>query len=298
MALYRFETPVRDDYLAVPGARLYVREVGVGTPLVVLHGGPDFNHHYLLPELDRLSAALRLIYYDQRGRGKSSPGVDPEDVSIDSEVADLEHIRRHLGLEAISLLGHSWGGVLAMEYAVRHPDRVAGLILMNSAPASYADRMIPGERSRAADAESRARMRSIAETPEYAAGNIAVEAEYYREHFRAAVRRPEDLERVVGSLRVHFSPEDIVKARAIESRLYAQTWDLPGYDLLAMLRRTRPRMLVIHGEHDIIPLECAINVAAAVPGARLVVLEDCGHFAFLDRPAEVFDAIADFSSRT
>jgi proline iminopeptidase len=130
---------VREGYLPIPGAQLYFREIGDGLPLVILHGGPDFNHNYLLPEMDRLSSDFRLIYYDQRGRGKSSAGVVAEDVAIDSEVDDLDRLTEHFGLSAITLLGHSWGGLLAMEFVTRHPDRVTHLILMNTAPASHAD---------------------------------------------------------------------------------------------------------------------------------------------------------------
>src|SRR5262245_47742741 len=123
---------VREGCIPVPGAQLYFREIGTGVPLVVLHGGPDFNHGYLLPDLDRLSRSFRLIYYDQRGRGRSSGTVSPEDVGIDSEIDDLETVRRHFGLDAVSLLGHSWGGLLAMEYATRHPDRLSHMILLNT----------------------------------------------------------------------------------------------------------------------------------------------------------------------
>jgi proline iminopeptidase len=84
----------REGYVPVPGAQLYFREVGNGRPIVVLHGGPDFNHNYLLPELDRLSSTYRLIYYDQRGRGKSSAGVAAEDVSVDSELEGLDRLER------------------------------------------------------------------------------------------------------------------------------------------------------------------------------------------------------------
>ena len=97
---------------------LFCRDVGEGPPIVVVHGGPDFDHFYLLPELDRLAGAFRLIYYDQRGRGLSAAGVRPEDVSIASELDDLDLVRRHFGLETVAVLGHSWGGVLAMEYAI------------------------------------------------------------------------------------------------------------------------------------------------------------------------------------
>lgn len=92
------------------GHRLFCRDVGVGHPIVVLHGGPSFDHTYLLPELDRLADAFRLVYYDQRGRGRSAQGVRPEDVSLRSEIDDLDRVRSHFGLESVAVLGNSWGG--------------------------------------------------------------------------------------------------------------------------------------------------------------------------------------------
>src|SRR5678815_350038 len=113
------------------GAALYVRTIGRGAPVIVLHGGPDFDHGYLLPELDRWKDGFRLVYYDQRGRGKSAENVRPEDVTLASDVEDLDRVRRHLGVEAPAILGHSWGALLALEYALRHPTHVSRLILMN-----------------------------------------------------------------------------------------------------------------------------------------------------------------------
>ena len=85
----------RDGLVRTDQAQLYVREIGTGWPIIVIHGGPDFDHCYLLPEMDRLADAFRLIYYDQRGRGRSARGVRPGDVSIRSEIEDLESVRRH-----------------------------------------------------------------------------------------------------------------------------------------------------------------------------------------------------------
>jgi proline iminopeptidase len=211
---------VREGYFPVPGAKLYFREVGDGGPaLVILHGGPDFNHNYLLPDLDRLSSEFHVIYYDQRGRGKSSRGVAPEAVNIKSEVDDLDRLRQHLGLGTIALPGHSWGGVLAMEYATCHSDHVSHLILMNTGPASHADYLRFREQRHAVEATSLAKMRTIANTPEYANGDIETEAECYRVHFSNTLRRSDHLEGVVRRLRSHFTPQDTLKARAIEDRL-------------------------------------------------------------------------------
>jgi proline iminopeptidase len=280
--------------MAVPGARLYYRVVGSSTPLVVLHGGPDFNHNYLLPELDRLAGLVRLIYYDQRGRGKSSEGVMAADVTIDSEIDDLERLRQHLGLDTVALLGHSWGCVLAMEYATRYPDRTSHVVLMNSAPASHRDLLLfRGERE-VAEVDSLSRMRAIAQTRAYLEGDLETEAEYYRAHFRRALRRPERVAEIVARLRTHFSPESIILARAIEDRLYDQTWQRPEYDLVRRLESFTKPLLVLHGEHDFVPLACSAHIAAASTTGRLVVLRECGHFAYLESPAALVEAIEGF----
>src|ERR1700756_4057862 len=123
-----------DSRIPVRGTGLYCREVGRGAPMIVLHGGPDFDISYLLPELDRLSDKFHLIYYDQRGRGRSADHVKPEDVTLESEMSDLDEVRQHFHLDKVVLLGHSWGTVLDLEYALRHSEHVSRLVLMDPAP--------------------------------------------------------------------------------------------------------------------------------------------------------------------
>jgi proline iminopeptidase len=278
--------------VGIDGARLYVHEIGAGHPVVVVHGGPDFDSTHLRPELDRLADRFRLIYYDQRGRGRSAEGVAPEDVSITSEVEDLDRLRAHLGYESVAVLGHSWGGLLAMEYAVRHPARVSHLVLMNTAPASYADWLLLREdmRRRRSEHDLEA-MAAVTAGPDHARGDLGAEADYYRIHFRIALP-PELLDRVVDRLRAHFTPASVLTARAIEERLYGQTCLRPDYDLLPKLRRLAVPTLVVHGDRDLVPVEAARHIADAVPGARLHVLEGCGHFAYLERPDDLHELVA------
>jgi proline iminopeptidase len=284
----------REGHVPVPGARLYFREIGSGIPMLVLHGGPDFNHRYLLPELDGLATHFRLVYYDQRGRGLSSEGVASDDVGIDSEIDDVDRMRAHFGLDRMALLGHSWGGVLAMAYASRRPDRVSHLILLNSAPGSHASFVRFRRGRESTEGETLAKMRTIAATPRYAEGDVATEAEYYRLHFARTLLGSGRLEAVIGRLRPDFKPADIVKARVIEDRLYAQTWRRPEFDVVSPLAEAKVPTLILHGDEDLIPLECANAIADAIPGSRLIVLRNCGHFSYLERPAEVAEAIVDF----
>lgn len=280
-------------------AQLYYREVGEGTPLVVLHGGPDFDHSYLLPEIDLLASRLRLVLYDQRGRGRSADGVQPEDVDLESEIEDVEAVRMHFGFDRIAVLGHSWGGLLAAEYAIRHPDRVSHLILMNSAPLSHRSflsfRSDLRESRTPRDLEE---MQRLTSTPEFQQGDIGVERDFYRLHFKPATRDARLLEEIVSRIRVHFTSETLLLARAIEERLYDDTWVSPGYDLLPALSRLNTPMLVLHGANDFIPVVVAKEVAASPPRARLTVVEGCGHFAFAEKPDEVMKTVAEFVTKT
>jgi proline iminopeptidase len=273
-------------------AQLYCRDVGDGPPIVVIHGGPDFDHNYLLPELDRLAASFRLIYYDQRGRGRSAERVGPDDVTMRSETDDLETLGRHFGFEAVAVLGHSWGCLVAIEFAIRHPDRVSHLILMNTAPASGEGfRLLRDYLRRIRPPGDVERMAEIASSEAFRRGDVDAEAAYYRIHYAPTERSADLLDQLVGRLRVDVDAAGILLARAIENRLFEQTWLVPGYDLLPALRGLDVPALVLHGEHDFVPVELAADIAAAIPGARLAVLPDCGHFAFLDAPDEVHDQV-------
>jgi proline iminopeptidase len=286
---------MNEGHLAVRGAQLYYREVGDGEPLIVVHGGPDFDHFHLLPEMDRLADRFRLIYYDQRGRGRSSGQVKPEDVSIETEVSDLDWLRQHFELDTVGVLGHSWGALLALEYTAAHPDRVNRLILMNAAPATHEDFLHFRLQRESAHADRLAVMRQIAATPAYQEGDIEAEARYYRLHFDTGMAGEENVEKIVTRLRRHFTPADIVKARAIEDRLHEQTWQKTDYDVLARLGEFAAPTLVIHGAQELIPVECARRIATAIPGAKLVVLENCGHFAYLEQPQAVRTAVEEWT---
>ncbi|HYM26308.1 MAG TPA: alpha/beta hydrolase, partial [Vicinamibacterales bacterium] len=251
---------------------------------------------YLLPDMDRLADGYRLIYYDQRGRGRSADGVRPEDVSMRSEVADLDAVRAHFQLPKTAVLGHSWGGVLALEYAIAHPDRVSHLILLNSGPASADDYAKFRAHYLEVQGAAMDRQRAIAGGDAYkAADPDAIEARY-RIHFAPAFQRVENLDALLPRMRPTFE-SGVLLARAVEDRLTAETWALKGYDLRPKLARLKIPTLVVWSDHDFIPFDTTKDIADAIPGARLVTLKACGHFSFLECPAEVRAAVDEFFQR-
>jgi len=286
-----------ESRIKVDNTSLYVRVVGKGQPVIVLHGGPDFDHSYLLPDLDRLSDQFRLIYYDQRGRGKSADHVNPNDVTLMSDLNDLDRVRQHFGLNSVALLGHSWGAVLALEYALRHPTRVSHIILMNPAPVSAVDlaafRKIYVEKL-GADMD---RQQTIKASSAYQAGDPDAVIARYRIHFKPSLARAEDYEKLMVRMQAAFrsqGSEGIVKARAVEDRLMLDTWQVPGYDLTPKIRSLRIPTLVIAGDHDFFPIEVAAHISEAIPNAQLVTMKNCGHFAYLECPGDVRKAFVGF----
>jgi proline iminopeptidase len=284
----------REIRIPVDGADLYAREIGEGPVIIVLHGGPDFDHTYLLPELDRLSDHRRLIYYDQRGRGRSAAHVQPADVTLASDLDDLDKVRQYFHLDKVVLLGHSWGTVLALEYALRYPQHVSRLILMNPGPASTGDyKQLRSDwlEKRPGDMERR---KTISSTPAYQQGDPAAVSAYYRIHFKPAFAHPENYEKFMTRLSASFTREGVLKARAVEARLMTETWSKPDYNLLPKLKTVTVPALVISGDHEFIPAQSAEHIAQSLPNARLVTLKDCGHFTYLECPAAVRENIDAF----
>jgi proline iminopeptidase len=283
-----------ESRIPVKGAELYSREIGKGRAIIILHGGPDFDYSYLLPELDRLADSYRLIYYDQRGRGRSAAGVQPEDVTLASDVSDIDKVREHFKLDQVILLGHSWGTVLALEYALRYPQRVSGLILMNPAPASTADYKQLRNEWLEKRPEAMEQRKTIAASAAYQEGDPEAVTAYYRIHFKPALARSEDYDKIIARMRASFTKEGVLKARAVEDRLMQETWSLPDYDLLAKLKRVNIPTLVITGDHEFIPPATADHISQAIPHARLVTLKDCGHFSYMESPVAVHQEIDTF----
>jgi len=144
----------------VGDCELYVEEEGGGTPLVLINGGPGGTHHYFHPWFSRAADFARVVYYDQRGCGLSDHEPGEKGYSVDQAVADLDAIRRALGVEKWVVLGYSYGGFLAQWYTVNHPEHVAGLVLLGSSTGMWAE-LQPGRQYDYLSDEERTRLREI-----------------------------------------------------------------------------------------------------------------------------------------
>jgi len=253
-----------EHHLRVNGVSLFARSVGEGPTTVVLHGGPGAHHDYLLPQYDLLATGRTLQYYDQRGGGRSPVERDVP-VGWKAHVDDLAALRSHWGLDRLTLLGYSWGGLLAMLYTVHHPETVARLALVCPAPARADDR----RRFEAAFAE-----RSRA--PAIVAARDALQASDLRSRDPDAYRRRLFELSVAGYFHNPERVRDLTPFR-VTGRTQQAVWESLGdYDLHAALRRLRIPAFVLAGRDDPIPLDTAEATARSLD-AELTVFDASGH---------------------
>jgi proline iminopeptidase len=262
-----------------------------GEPLLVLHGGPGASHDYLLPQLLALGAQRDLLFYDQRGGGRSKTD-DPAPVTWQRQVADLAAVIGELMPPGPpTLVGYSWGALLAMLYATEAVAGRAGpsparLVLISPAA-------VTSDFRAQFDAEFARRNAG----PAIAALREELAASGLRERDVAAWRQRTFELAVAPYFADPARAHDLTPFR-VTAKVQQAVWDSLGtYDLQPALRGLDIPTLVVHGREDPIPLASAAAVAEALRG-RLVVLEDCGHVPYVEAPDALFAAIEDFLSTT
>ena len=259
--------------------------------ILVVHGGPGAHHDYLLPQMLRLAERWRCIFWDQRGGGKSKTD-DREPIGWRTHVADMAAVARELAGEGPHVVvGYSWGGMLAMLYALEAArdgslPQVAAMALIDPAPISrqYRERF-EAEFARRQSGETVQRLRA-----ELAASGL-------RERDPEAYRQRAFELSVAGYFAHPERAHDLTPFR-VTGRVQQSTWESLGtFDLEPRLGSLQLPALVVHGRQDPIPLESS-QAAARALGAELVVLDDCGHVPYVEQPEALFAALVPFLERT
>jgi proline iminopeptidase len=251
---------------------LHTASFGAGPPVLVMHGGMGLDHTYFRPWLDPVGSDATLAYYDHRGNGRSAEPSDWGAFGLDEWTSDAEAVRASVGAERVVVLGHSCAVFLALEYARRYPQRVAGLILCSGAPVlDYGDRIFALAAKRGTP-EELARLTTLFTAP-------TLNDDAYKEHYLSILPLyfhrfpPEYGEQVARNVR--FSAEAFLHGR---DNLFAT------FDSRPWLHAIKAPALVIGGRDDFItPLsEGAVRLASALPDSDLEVFEHSGHFPFIE----------------
>jgi len=277
----------RQGLLSLEDARLFYEVMGTGDPIIVVHGGPGLDHAYLRPGLDALANRNTVVYYDQRGTGRSTAELVESAINLDTFVDDIDALRQVLGYERVSVLGHSFGVLIAIEYAARHPENVRALILMNPVePGSrFAEQTAQRQRSRVTVADS-TELADLTSSEGFAARDPATLSQVYRVAFRQAFRDRD----LIDQLDLDLASSTAKNGQDVAALLGASFgtvdwWDrLPGIEVPT---------LVLHGRYDTPPVQMSRELAEAFPDGSFEVLNS-GHFPYLEDRSGLLSAISGF----
>ncbi len=272
----------------VAGADLFVETMGEGEPIIFVHGGPGLDHSYFLPHVRPLAEHNKLVFYDQRSSGRSDIG-DSTAFSLDQFVEDIEVIRNQVGAQKIHLLGHSWGGLVAMRYALKHPDHLNSLILVNSNAASneIQQRILERLQGRITPA-NRAEQTALLQTEAFHTRQPQALTDFFRLNFKPTFFDTTKVEQ----LSFYFDSTFTQKSAALG--MLGKDTSLASYDLYADLEQLDVPTLIIHGSHDPATIEEVTLLQESIPESNLVMIEESGHFPFIEQPESFSSHIQTF----
>ncbi|MFP6743472.1 MAG: proline iminopeptidase-family hydrolase [Alphaproteobacteria bacterium] len=279
----------------VEGGKVWYRENGGrhhgAVPVLCIHGGPGLSHEYMLPLAD-LADERRVIFYDQLDAGKADRPGDPANWRVERFVAEVDAVRRALDLEQVIIVGNSWGGTIAAEYAIGRPAGLAGLVL--SSPLINAHRWIADNTAYRhqlpADVQAALDEHEAAGTTDSAAYQAAVDV-FSGRH----------------GCRMDPLPDYVLRAfDALNAECYGTMWGpseftatgiLADYDCSKRLHRIEAPTLFTCGEFDEAAPHSCHEYAALVPGAAVTVIDDASHMAFAEKRDEYMALMRGFIAR-
>jgi proline iminopeptidase len=268
---------------------LYVETMGSGYPLVLMHGGPGADHTTMLP-FRSCADRFTLVFYDHRCNGRSQ-GAPVTTMTWENLTADADALRDELGFERWAVLGHSFGGQVALEYSLAYPDRVSHLILLDTGGDAW------WALENAADLLARRG---------YSAKKVELVRRWFNGEFEpremlsifmrigGAYSYRKGLPALFGALRSGLQGGWRWRPRP-EALIFGGTHLAPGWSVMNRLGEIKTPTLVMAGRDDFVfPPEHQAQLAAGIPNARLHIVERAGHNPHFEQASEVMGAVRDF----
>lgn len=278
----------KNEIITNANVKLSYKTFGTGKPLLIINGGPGMNSEgfsHVAEELSKFN--YQTITYDQRGTGKSTiENPNSENITMDLMVTDMENLRKHLKLEKWSILGHSFGGIMAAYYATKHPERIEKLICSSSGGVnmkftSYLAETLNNNLTKT-ERDSLAYYQN-----KIASGDDSKETRLKRAKVLAnAYVFDKSKAPVIGQRLTQINYE--------VNQLVIQNLHKINFDCSDSFKNFKQPVLVIQGKNDIIKVDTAKEIATAFPNSKLVLMDNCRHYGWLDAPEVYFKAIKEF----
>jgi proline iminopeptidase len=281
---------VIEETVEINGVNHFIKKIGEGEPLLVIHGGPGLFHDYLVPSFEKLSKDYQVIFYDQRGCGQSDFPADTSSITLDNFVSDLEAIRKHLKIEKLTLASHSWGALIALNYGKKYPDNLNKLILISPAPSTteFFDETFNNMQSRRDEKDTKELVR------------IMMSREFEKRDektFKDAVMLGDKVNLVnqesVSELykTVNFTKTTASNLLLVNSMMEQNFFQL---DLAQGLEPIKCPTIIIYGDLDNVPFASAQYLQENITNAQMAVIKKSCHYPFFEATKEFSTIVKGF----
>jgi len=304
VALLQLMPPPREGFITTSdSARLFYRAVGGGTggsggardTIIAIHGGPGVDLESIAGDFTPLARNHVVIFYDQRGAGKSELPADTSRLAVARQIKDLDEVRAHFKLDRVVLVAHSYGPLLAASYALAHPEHVRRMVFFGPVPPRRGDFWQRFRRNLGSRLDSAATRRMNAANRRLADPGVdAREAcrEYWALAMRPRLSEPDRTLPLIKSDLCASDPRGIRYGLTTTNRVVMASYG--DWDLREELTKLNVPTLVVHGEDEAIPMDLVEEWVAAIPRAELLRVPRAAHFTYAERPEIVWPAVERF----
>src|SRR5437016_1516565 len=293
---------IQEGFVDAHGVLIYYQIVGHGAPLMIVHGGPGASHDYFLPYLMTMARTNKIIFIDERGSGRSERLEDATQYTVENMVEDVEAVRQALNLGKISLMGHSYGGVLAQAYAFKYQKNLTHLILGSTFHSTSAMNAVLANEKQQMPTEKRERLEALEKAGLFGNGKPWEKGRYPTEYAELAwgdgyfpflyQRNPDP----------NYDP--LAGNTTNSWDLYREMWgshgeflidgNLKSVEYIDRLSSIHVPTLVICGDHDESDPSLSKTMHEKIAGSKLIIIPQAGHLVFVDQPNLYLKAIDDF----
>jgi len=269
-------------------SKLHYKTFGTGKPILIINGGPGMNCEgfaYVAQELAKMN--YQTIIYDQRGTGKSTLEIiNSETITMDAMVQDIENLRKHLKIDKWVILGHSFGGIMATYYATKHPEIIDKLIFSSSGGVtlnftSYVqDRL--NNNLKKGERDSLNYYQNKINKGDSSVKTLKLRANYLANAY------------VFDKSKAPIIAERLTQTNFKINSLVFENLRKIKFDYSKSFSNFKQKVLVLQGKNDIISIETAKEIANSFPNSKLILMDNCGHYGWLDAKELYFKSIKDF----
>ena len=289
------DTEPREGYVDVPGGRVWYQTLGSGSqdgvPLLVIHGGPGFGSCSYVSTLTGIAEDRPVIIYDQLGAGRSDRPADTALWRIPRFLEEITAIRLALGLDEVHILGHSWGGTLAIEYLLTRPEGVRSVVFVG--PLLGTQRWVEDARLLRAQLPTSLQeaLQAGEESGQFTSAEYlaATDSFYARFFIRSGWPPPE-----LPGCEEDTGPNMEVYEYMWGPTEFTATGTLSDFDRIDRLAELDLPTLFVVGEYDEIPVETVLEFRDLVPGSIVEIIDDAGHMVHIDGTAQLNGAVSEF----